>query len=143
MLYKNILLIDDDRDDAELFMEAVDLLNKNILLRWESSPQTALEGLRESDNLPELIFLDYNMPRINGLELLGALKNDARLKDIPVLMISTPSADYMKSKIGQQNILAYLTSPTVLAGCFPSWIRFCGHSHFDVSRQCKALRLKS
>ncbi|WP_149207810.1 response regulator [Flavobacterium johnsoniae] len=111
MLYRNILLIDDDREDAELFMEAVDQLNKNILLRWESSPQTALEELRGSDKLPELIFLDFNMPRINGLELLVSLKNDARLKDIPVVMISTPSADFMKSKIGQHNILAYISKP--------------------------------
>ncbi len=111
MLYKNILLIDDDPDDAELFLEAVDSLNKGILIRWIGNPQAAFKELSASDNLPDLIFLDYNMPVLNGLELLELLKNDNKLKVIPVIMISTPSQEFVKELFAGNKILKYFSKP--------------------------------
>lgn len=111
MLYKNILLIDDDRDDAEIFMQAADRLNKGVTLRWYQNSELALEDLKCTDNLPDLIFLDYNMPKVNGLEMLEELKGDKKLKDIPVILISTPSREFMRELLGKKKIMQYISKP--------------------------------
>ncbi len=111
MLYKNILLIDDDPEDAELFVEAAHSVSRSADIRWQINPEKALEELKTSENLPDVIFLDYNMPRINGLELLASLKNNAKLKDIPVIMISTPSEAFVKELLEKNQIIKYISKP--------------------------------
>ena len=111
MLYKNILLIDDDPEDAEIFMEAADSLKKGIIVRWIGSPQQALQDLKEGANLPDLIFLDYNMPRINGFEMLEQFENDSRLSNIPVILISTPSQDFMEKQLEKHTFIQYISKP--------------------------------
>lgn len=70
MLYQNILLVDDDREDADVFIEAVISLDKNITCLAETNPVKALEFLKSTEILPDLIFLDYNMPVMNGNEFI-------------------------------------------------------------------------
>ncbi len=111
MLYKNILLIDDDPEDAEIFMEAVQKLNKGVKLQWAVNPQKVFNEMQSADQLPDLIFLDYNMPLINGGELLEKLKSDNRLSSIPVILISTPSEEFMKLKLEQNAIIKYFKKP--------------------------------
>lgn len=109
--YTNILLVDDDIDDADLFREALDSLNKGIIMQWDSSPEDALIRLKDSQNLPELIFMDYNMPRINGIEMLGMLKKDKRLCNIPVILISTPAYIFMKHQLEDNSVYEYIRKP--------------------------------
>lgn len=111
MPYKNILLIDDDPEDAELFMEAVKALNKGVRLQWADSAERGLDDLLSAERLPDLIFLDYKMPRINGGELLEKLKSNSRLSGIPVVLISTPSEEFMKLKLQQNEIIKYFSKP--------------------------------
>lgn len=96
-----IILIDDDYDDCELFSEAVKTANPEAeCLTFQNAPfaiETLLSGALE----PDVIFLDVNMPRMNGRECLKALKEDAFLKRIPVVMYSTSNdpreINYFKS----------------------------------------------
>ncbi len=111
MLYKNILLIDDDPEDAEIFMEAVQKLNKGVKLQWAVNPQKVFNEMQSEEQLPDLIFLDYNMPLINGGELLEKLKSNNRLSSIPVILISTPSEEFMKLKLEQNAIIKYFKKP--------------------------------
>ncbi|WDF61808.1 response regulator [Flavobacterium sp. KACC 22758] len=111
MLYKNILLIDDDPEDAEIFMEAVQKLNKGVKLQWAVNPQKVFNEMQSAEQLPDLIFLDYNMPLINGGELLEKLKSNNRLSSIPVILISTPSEEFMKLKLEQNAIIKYFKKP--------------------------------
>jgi CheY-like chemotaxis protein len=111
MLYKNILLIDDDIDDAEIFAEAVNSLKKGILFNASNNPVKALEELKSSDNLPDLIFLDYNMPLINGQELLRKIKNEERLKDIAIILISSPTEEFVKGLLQNKDIVNYIKKP--------------------------------
>lgn len=83
---KHILLIDDDVDEPEIFINALN--EANILFRctWANGADQAFEHLNQIS--PDFIVLDFNMPKINGLELLRLLKDNSKLKHIPVIMYS-------------------------------------------------------
>ena len=71
---KEILLIDDDTDELEVFTEALRSVDKNILCSQAKDLNEALEFLNYSS--PAYIFIDYNMPKANGLEcVVGNKKN--------------------------------------------------------------------
>lgn len=88
---KIILLADDDMDDTEMFCEALADIDENILCHCAENGSEALKILNNMDEPPGVIFLDLNMPIMNGWECLRELKSDQRYKDIPVIMISTSS----------------------------------------------------
>jgi CheY-like chemotaxis protein len=115
MLYKNILLIDDDADDAEIFMEAVNAVEKGIAFRSEANPVKALEELEVSEKLPDIIFLDYNMPLLNGKEFLQRIKSKNKLKDIPVILISSPSEEFVTDLLQKNEIIHYISKPNSYA----------------------------
>ena len=85
---KKILLVDDDREDQYLFMEALDTLNLSVQCKTVSNGKEALKHL-DLISQYEFIFLDLNMPMMNGLECLQALKHHAKYKDIPVIIFTT------------------------------------------------------
>ena len=87
--FKTILLAEDDSDDYIFLAEA---LNKtagpHALLRAANGLE-CLSLLKKAPKLPDLIFLDLNMPIKNGLECLCAIKDNDALDDIPVIIYST------------------------------------------------------
>lgn len=97
-----VLFVDDDEDDVELFCAAVEYLNGSELIQQNSEPvecqsvedgQQALRHLSTVEPLPDLIFLDINMPVMDGKTCLSALKRNDRLSKIPVVMFSTAYRD--------------------------------------------------
>ena len=86
------LLADDDRDDAELFSEALSTVNPSIKFHHVEDGQEVFQFLSTSKiEKPDVIFLDLNMPAMSGWQCLAKLKNDTTLKNIPVIMYSTSS----------------------------------------------------
>lgn len=86
----NILfLIDDDQDDREVFQEAVLNCRPDITIVFAKDGIEALQLLSAEDKNPDIIFLDYNMPRMNGLECLKKLKANPKTKNIPTIMYTT------------------------------------------------------
>ncbi|OQP40772.1 hypothetical protein A4H97_14230 [Niastella yeongjuensis] len=88
---KIILLIDDDVDDRYLFSRAAKLEKNNIHCVTAESGQDAMGLLNKMPQLPQLIFLDINMPGMNGWEFLAQFKKYEPFKNIPVLIYSTSS----------------------------------------------------
>ena len=88
---KIILLADDDADDRELLEEAILSIETDAVIHAAASGNEALTVLNNSSDkeLPCLIILDYNMPDLNGAEVIEIIINDNRYKDIPVLIWST------------------------------------------------------
>jgi len=81
-----IMFVDDDPDDVKIFGEAVKEVDSEINFLSASSGTKALEILGTRKELPDFIFLDVNMPRMNGMQFLEAIKKDKKFSGIPVVM---------------------------------------------------------
>jgi two-component system, chemotaxis family, response regulator Rcp1 len=89
----NILLIEDNEGDIILTTEALREGKIRNRIQVAKDGQLALDMLQTTEELPDLILLDINLPRLNGFEVLSSIKNDERLKLIPVIMLSTSGAE--------------------------------------------------
>lgn len=87
----NILLIDDDADDQEIFLSALAFIDNQIRCSIVADGQEGIRHLNVSESLPDLIFLDLNMPVMNGMQFLQELKGSHRAKNVPVVIYSTAS----------------------------------------------------
>lgn len=91
MSYRNIMLIDDDVDDQEIFLTALETVSGSVKCIAISNAVDALQKLSAKQVVTELIFLDLNMPRMNGQQFLLEIKKNDDLKDIPIIILSTSS----------------------------------------------------
>ena len=91
MIFSNILLIDDDDDDQEIFLTAVQEISDTVQYNSISSAREALQKLSTGELVPEVIFLDLNMPLMSGQEFLFQIKQKEKLSKIPVIIFSTSS----------------------------------------------------
>lgn len=89
--YKTCLLIDDDLDDHEIFTMALEDLPLPVKLISEFNPVSALLRLSRKEEAPDIIFLDLNMPRMNGKQCLEEIRKVPHLRDVPVIIYSTSS----------------------------------------------------
>jgi CheY-like chemotaxis protein len=85
-----VMLIDDDKDDCDIFCEAVSQVT-DCKCHCLHNPVDALSVLDRSQRLPDCIFLDINMPFMNGFAVLSKIKNDPKLSNIPIIVYSTTS----------------------------------------------------
>lgn len=85
----SIILADDDDDDCLFFKEALDELPVSIELTTVHNGEQLMKLLKTVDKLPHLLFLDLNMPRKNGFQCLLEIKQDKRLRQLIVVIIST------------------------------------------------------
>lgn len=86
---KHILLADDDIDDNILFQEILDELDLDTQLQTVNDGEQLIQMLNEKEILPDILFLDLNMPRKNGFECLSEIKRAEKLKGLPVIIFST------------------------------------------------------
>jgi CheY-like chemotaxis protein len=86
-----ILYADDDVEDRMLFLDAFAKVEPAISCITVCNGKQLLQRLREVQELPDLVFLDINMPMMDGRECLIELKQDQRLRTIPVVIYSTTS----------------------------------------------------
>jgi CheY-like chemotaxis protein len=86
----NVYLADDDEADCILFKEAIEELPVKVSLTIVHDGEQLLNLLSHEGNLlPDVLFLDLNMPRKNGFAALGQIKRDERLLNLPVIVFST------------------------------------------------------
>jgi CheY-like chemotaxis protein len=86
---KNVLLADDDSDDRELFTQALNLVHPHVTVETVHDGEELMQHLTKKKALPDLIFLDLNMPRKNGRECLAEIHHNEALHSIPVIVYST------------------------------------------------------
>ncbi|HEY0655713.1 MAG TPA: response regulator [Chryseosolibacter sp.] len=109
-----VLYVEDDLDDQSIFKECLNLVRPDITCEFAIDGPSALEKLRTSLRpLPVCIFIDVNMPVMNGNELLAKIKADPALCRIPCYMLSTSNNKrHMESAIAS-GARDYLIKPAV------------------------------
>ena len=109
-----ILLAEDDVDDQELLAEAFTEIDPTIDLQSFSTGKkflTHLDSLPDSE-IPDMIILDYNIPEINGAEILKRLEQNARYQDIVKLVWSTSNSTLYEHSCISLGAQAYLVKPS-------------------------------
>lgn len=86
-----IFLADDDLDDCQIFEQAIAQLDVMVDLTIVHDGEQLGFLLLNSKRIPDIIFLDLNMPRKNGFEVLSEIRNEVGFKHIPVIIYSTSS----------------------------------------------------
>lgn len=85
----NLLLADDDTDDCIFFKEALEDLPMEVSLTTVNDGVELMKRLTQAGDLPDILFLDLNMPRKTGFECLSEIKADEELSHLPVIIFST------------------------------------------------------
>ena len=107
----NILFIEDDVIETMKLQRTISKMQLKHNIREAKNGEEALNELRSASTLPDIILLDLNMPRMNGLEFLKILKADEVLKYLPTIVLTTSEnqADLLEAyRIG---IAGYVIKP--------------------------------
>ena len=119
----SLLLVDDDIDDQDIFRTALSEVAQSIVFHTANNGEEALRQLENSSAYPDIIFLDINMPILNGFDTLVQIKQHERLKHIPVFIYSTSvrqedidrarelgARDCIKKPSGFMEVCGFITS---------------------------------
>ena len=108
---RKILLVDDDADDQVYFRDAINELNASLKCDIANNGREALDQIQQPPP-PDLIFLDLNMPVMNGYECLEFLKTEERYKNIPVVIFTTSRNKQDVEQARQLGAHLFFTKPT-------------------------------
>ena len=113
-----ILMADDDPDDVMFTREALEETSMNSDFYSVSDGAELLDYLRHEGRYasapaprPDLMLLDINMPRMNGLDALNVIKEDPSLKSIPIIVLTTSSADEDVSRTYDLGAASFVQKP--------------------------------
>lgn len=106
-----ILYVDDDGDDREFFREAVHSIDKSIVCFTACNGLAALSFLESEKNLPDVVFLDINMPLMNGTTCLAEIKSNKKTAHIPVIMFTTSTNPIEVAQCKKHGAKAYINKP--------------------------------
>ncbi|MUV05045.1 response regulator [Flavobacterium rakeshii] len=109
----HIMLADDDEDDRLFFTEAFEEVKIKYTLTTFNDGVSLMNHLVVKENpLPDIIFLDLNMPRKSGMECLKEIRNSERLKNISVAIYSTSSSDHDVEQTFISGANVYIKKPS-------------------------------
>lgn len=112
----NVLMVEDDPGDVFLIQEALRHSALSVKLHHADNGEKALDYLHRRSpfqmaDRPDMILLDLNLPRINGIEVLRDLKTVPELSDIPVIVLTTSKSEADASLCRQLGASGFLTKP--------------------------------
>lgn len=111
-----ILLVDDDPDEYILFEDALRELPESPRLHYAHDGQQLMKLLADDQaQLPAIIFLDLNMPRMNGFECLKKIRLSARFMHVPVVIFSTSSQTQAIDAVYEQGANYYIRKPNTFS----------------------------
>ncbi len=107
-----ILLVEDDHLDVMTFKRAMRELQLEYPLAVASTGEEALAWLENHPhNLPRVMLLDLNMPRMNGIEVLTAMKNHPIWRRVPVVILTTSSQEQERQQCFDLSAAGYIVKP--------------------------------
>jgi len=107
----NVILADDDSDDRELFEEAITELNSKIKLSLLEDGIQLMNILNKENPLPDIIFLDMNMPRKSGKKCLEEIRSNPEYNDLFIIIYSTSSNPKDVEEVYKLGANLYLRKP--------------------------------
>lgn len=113
-----ILLIEDNEGDILLTREAFaesKIVNAITAIRDGKAAIDYFESLQKKDGYPHLVLLDINLPRVSGHEVLMYIKNNDKFSSIPVIMLTTSSAEKDILQCYKNHVNCYITKPIDVA----------------------------
>lgn len=109
----NCFLIDDDHEDLEIFRMALEDVDKSHACATSTDPIEALNILNNNKDLSvDLIFVDLNMPKMNGKDCFIELKKDERLKSTPTYFYSTHKDDQIAEEVINMGAAGFIKKPS-------------------------------
>jgi CheY-like chemotaxis protein len=136
----NIYIADDDTDDIDFFQEALTEVDESASLGCGKNGVELMKKLLYPElPVPDIIFLDINMPLMNGLECLKEIKQHLHLKDIPIVMYTTSalqSTIELAYKLGASLLVEKPSEFDDLKNMLTSILKidFTRHTQPDISR---------
>jgi two-component system, chemotaxis family, response regulator Rcp1 len=130
---RRILLVEDNAGDVRLTREALREAEVAVDLVAVADGDQALEFLRGEGARPDLILLDLNLPRKNGLEVLEEIKGDPELRHTPVIMLTTSSSARDIAACYDRGVNCYVVKPLELDD-FTRLVQEINRFWFEVAR---------
>jgi CheY-like chemotaxis protein len=111
-MVRHILIADDDEDDRMLFSDALRQISGEIELSMAEDGVELLTMLKAADPLPDVLFLDLNMPAKNGFESLQEIRQDPRLRQLPVIIFTTTANHHTVDQLFGLGARYFIQKPT-------------------------------
>ncbi len=108
---QHVFIADDDEDDRLLFQEVVKELPYVVHVTMARDGEETIDVLSQLPELPDLLFLDLNMPIKNGLECLHEIKTHKKLQTLPVIIFSTSSYPKTINQVYDAGAHLYIRKP--------------------------------
>jgi CheY-like chemotaxis protein len=112
----NILLVEDDQDDVELMQDALRDNDIQFTMDVVRQGDKVIPHLKMCKNLPNVILLDLNLPKMHGREVLSRIKLSSDFKHIPVAILTTSSSQTEKEFCLSAGATHFLTKPSTVEG---------------------------
>lgn len=103
-----IFYTDDDQEDIDFFREIIDILDCNVRVVTQNTGQELLHALDNPPPTPYIVFLDINMPGMNGFDVLKAVRGSGRYDSLPIVMFSTSDDETIIEKSRQMGANFYV-----------------------------------
>lgn len=126
---RTCLLIDDDEDDKEIFCLALQKIDRSIECVTASDGLEALSILKNESFIPDYIFLDLNMPVMNGKECLKEIRKQSHLNQVPVIIFTTSAAEKDKTETKTLGANDFITKPPLVSALAKKLSDIFGNHH--------------
>lgn len=113
--YYKIYVTDDDADDFLFLKDAIGELDKSVILEHVTSCSDLI-SLLENGHIPDMIFLDLNMPKISGRECIERIREEAKYRKVPIIIYSTSKSNKDVEFCYEKGANFYLVKPNTFKG---------------------------
>ncbi|RYF65784.1 MAG: response regulator [Cytophagaceae bacterium] len=108
---QHIYLVDDDEDDQFLVQSLIKQHSPEAVVDILEDGEALIQALDQTANLPTLVLLDLNMPRMNGMEALERIRANEAYADLPIIILTTSDSEHDRQKALQLQASDYLVKP--------------------------------
>jgi CheY-like chemotaxis protein len=133
---KTILYVDDDADDQEMFNYAFNECSSGFELKTADNGIDALQKLASGEK-PACIYIDINMPKMNGLQFLEILKSNHEYADIPAIIFSTTLDPLTVKEAGRLGAAEFFVKPTNF-NALVDQLKWCMNTHIEARLEARA-----